>query len=516
MSTESLLTGSVSQGKPGFAAIAPEWTAALTGHIVASEALRYVGGAPPSHDEDSVLVLDLTAMRMQAHPVLPLPHCRVCGGAAEMSRGFPSAGHRLPDVTEDLLAALTERYVDPRTGIVRAINLRDDDGSQAVRCATAVPAPGGAATYPGRRLEVAGGKGVTVAQASVAAIAEAVERYSASIVDIRRLRRCSERDLDEPSISPRDLGLYAPHQYARKEFPFVEYDASSPVWWVRGTWLDDRSPVWVPAAASYYRMPDEVDDRLWQVTSSGLAAGTTLESAATRALLEVLERDAFALTWLAELPGHRLSPKHLREPATLAALASLHRAGATVEMVRLKAVSPVIVMAAIGFGDGQRWPGAHVGLGAHTDGEVAARRAVHELAYSGGHVRHALANGFLGTAPGLEQVRTFGDHAHYYVPVDRRNAFDFLFSDDSAPTDAAPSAPVPVERLGRERPLDEGLRCAIVDVTAPDVRLGGLHVVRALVPGLVPIHAGHGHERLASSRLAAVGGLRNRHPHPLC
>lgn len=49
------------------------------------------------------------------------------------------------------------------------------------------------------------------------------------------------------------------------------------------------------------------------------------------------------------------------------------------------------------------------------------------------------------------------------------------------------------------------------DLTTPDVRATGRHVIRAIVPGLVGIHADHRLPFLGSPRL---GGARNPLPHP--
>ena len=60
-----------------------------------------------------------------------------------------------------------------------------------------------------------------------------------------------------------------------------------------------------------------------------------------------------------------------------------------------------------------------------------------------------------------------------------------------------------------------GHEAVIADITTPDVRAAGMAVVRALVPGLLPISFGAGRERLGGARLAGLPLSRlNRIPHP--
>jgi hypothetical protein len=110
------------------------------------------------------------------------------------------------------------------------------------------------------------------------------------------------------------------------------------------------------------------------------------------------------------------------------------------------------------------------------------------------------------------------DHALYYVPVERLNAFDFLrvgetdsvaLSDLTEPDDVSLGALV-----GRLE--DARLRIAAVDVTSPDVARGPFRVARALGENVQPIDFGYRFRRLNNPRLRdlAISGI-NPFPHPL-
>lgn len=61
-----------------------------------------------------------------------------------------------------------------------------------------------------------------------------------------------------------------------------------------------------------------------------------------------------------------------------------------------------------------------------------------------------------------------------------------------------------------------GYQADVCDLTPPPLAQGGVHVVRILVPGLIPIHFGYNRLRLGCKRLWAQetpGRLRTMLPH---
>ena len=116
--------------------------------------------------------------------------------------------------------------------------------------------------------------------------------------------------------------------------------------------------------------------------------------------------------------------------------------------------------------------------------------------------------------------RTLLDHALFYAPAERAVAFDWLRSTPHAVDVTELAEPTDLSLAECARRVEAaGVRVAVVDVTSPDVALGPFRVVRALAPGLQPLHIGVGFEHLANPRLKALasgGGFLNSDPHPLC
>ncbi|MFN9805586.1 MAG: YcaO-like family protein [Betaproteobacteria bacterium] len=145
------------------------------------------------------------------------------------------------------------------------------------------------------------------------ATAEAIEREG-----FREPRSLVKGTLDSVrgALDPRLFIQYSKAQYRHLAFPYRPFDPSAEYYWVKGrNLLTDKSVRVVAdlvyARASLLSLGLEPGRPLTQVTSSGCAAGITDDEAVLRALLEIIERDAFMRHWLRQTPGHVLEARSL-------------------------------------------------------------------------------------------------------------------------------------------------------------------------------------------------------------
>lgn len=527
---ESLLAGHHRAGLHTY--LAP--MAPLVGHLIALEALKLVSRYTPSHLVGRILVQDLITMESTSHVVIRMPWCDVCGGSSAGGMlpggavlgggtvGMGQEGVRRLEKAKDPgeLRRSMAGWIDSRTGVIRDLIFPAPEAAAPelpVTCA-AVLSSYTEGAYVSRKLENTSGKGLNHVEAMIAAVGEAIERYSAARCRPADLRRATRDELREDVLDPRQLGLYEDAQYASPGFPFARFDSGRPMAWTRGCWLDTGLPVWVPALLAYRNLRVRREENFCQVTSNGLAAGADFDDAAMRALLELVERDAFMVTWLARRPGRRLLVDDTLDAGTREVLRQLRERGADAEVFLLDAGVRIPVVACVGLGDGRRWPGAHVGLGAHLDPHTAVRKAVFELAHTGPYISRLISDRTHRIPRTPEQVHTPVDHALYYAPAARARTIAFLSK--------APGHPVPLAELETpedvslaacvRRLTEVGARVAAVDVTSPDVAGSPFRVVRALGVNLQPIDFGFDRRRRACRRLESMSthGV-NPHPHPL-
>ncbi len=512
----------------------PSAMPALPGHVLALAAVDLLARRPrdPAHPLlGRILVQNLITLETELHAVLPMPWCAVCGGAflrgsaAPEGNGEDMADARDPGALRRMLAGV----VDRRTGIVRQLVVGGstlDPELPIAASALLSRDAGGAHRGCSCQPEVGSGKGTTPVRAMISAVGEAVERYSASRFRPRTLLRACVAEMPGMAgdfLAPADLCPYAEHQYAEPGFPFARLSARTPIEWARGFWLGTRAPVFVPALPTYLHYAAPPEAYFCEVTSNGLAAGPTLDAAARSAALELCERDAYMLAWLSRRPGRRVILDASVGAEARETARQLEERGVRIELYLLDAGVGIPAIACVGYGDGERWPGATVSLAAHLHPRTAIAKAVLEQGHLGPYLCRLVVEGRRAIPERPEDVRTLEDHALYYVPARRAPALAFL---GAAGEVAAADLPEPedasTDTLVR-RLAAAGLRVAIVDVTSPDLAGTPIRVARALGAGFQQIHFGHLRARLGNPRLLTtmatmgVSTLRgtNPDPHPM-
>jgi ribosomal protein S12 methylthiotransferase accessory factor len=317
-------------------------------------------------------------------------------------------------------------------------------------------------------------------------------------------------------LAPAELALYSEAQYRESEFPYAPLDPATPIAWARGFWLDTRAPVHVPALVTYMNWPAPREAYFCEVTSNGLAAGPTLEDAALGAALELVERDAFMISWLARRPGKRVLLDASIDAGAREASRQLEERGVRVELYLLDVGLGIPTVVCAGYGDGDRWPGATLSLAAHLSPRKAVEKALLEQGHIGPFLQRLVVDEKRAIPDRPEDVRTLEDHALYYVPKDRAGRLAFLGAGGTvSAADMKEPEEVSIATLVR-RTAAAGLRVAIVDVTSPDLANTPFRVARAVGAGFQQIHFGHRVARLGNPRLLAMApdGI-NPDPHPL-
>jgi ribosomal protein S12 methylthiotransferase accessory factor len=268
--------------------------------------------------------------------------------------------------------------------------------------------------------------------------------------------------------------------------------------WTHGNWLDTGEPVWLPASAVYLNATLEAEEALCQGTSNGLAAGTSVDEAASHAALELYERSKFIGAWLTHQAGWCYELADL--DTEYACIVQQARArGAEIE-VYLFSTDP-FVAACIARGDGRCWPGVTLGLGAGSSEREAVGKAILEHGQTGPYFARIWRNRERPIPASPESIKSFQDHALYYCDPSHAKEFDFLRSGQTSSLLAITD-----------------VRIAIADLTPPDLLDSPFRVVRALALGLQPIHYGHGLERVLVPQLQAAlaGRAPNCAPIPIC
>jgi len=396
----------------------------------------------------------------------------------------------------DPLASLVSPYVGVVRGVQEVLG-----GPQDVRLVTMWCETAHAATLVGSPVaHGGGGSGACTVDARAAAIGEAVERYSASFADPDGLVVATARELGPSAVDPGRFALFTAAQYATPGFPYVRFDRDTRLAWVAGRTLPEGEPAWLPAQIVHL-VSDRREPPICRSTSNGLACHVDAAEATRRALLEVVERDAFMITWNARLSWPRLIWKD-NDAIEAFMRERVAPTGLRVRAIDLSAFWDVPCVLGVARSDAPGAAPLGVGAAAAATVERAVEKAVDEAV----RVRTWAQALRLHGVPPPDEIRDFDDHVRFYAePV---NAVRASFLDASPCTrPAADVRPVPgktataqVEAIC-ERLARRSASAYAVDVTSPDVREAGLAVVRVVAPELCALDVEHDARMLGGRRL---------------
>ncbi|HEY9316186.1 YcaO-like family protein [Williamsia sp.] len=403
-----------------------------------------------------------------------------------------------------------EDLVDPYAGIIRALH--------PVQRLDAMPE-----RYVGLTAEIADTRahgnwpsdlvslGTTFADdagARIAAIGEAVERYCGNHVPGNLLRANSRelREADVRHFGPDDLRFFADWQLQMPQFPFQSFTDDTTIAWCEGLGADGR-PTLVPASYVYLNWRTggrRRDPWLHHLNYAGIATGAGLDDAATRGLLELVERDSLSLWW-----HLNLSARGIDLHSVPGLVDDLGDTRLQCHLLELPAYFGVPVVAAV-VHDPQLGIVAG-GFAAKLDPAQTARKAVLEAIHSwvftrglidpdgwvfgamqsgvlsqGLYLDHRADRGYLEVAGARsEHVRDLGAQAQVWLDPRTQQALLPRFTEPAA---VVGIDELPTGDLGdlKARLGAAGHEIVVCDITTPDVALTPLRVARVCASGLIP------------------------------
>ena len=314
------------------------------------------------------------------------------------------------------------------------------------------------------------GKGVTVEQAEASAVMEAIERYSAEQretddIVVGKYEEAREAmltvDPAELILPPNILDIYRDRDIA----------------WTRGFEMFRGEHILVPACAVYYPYTPDKDLQLFRWHTNGIASGNTMEEAILHALFEDIERDAWSI---AEYRDQSNADILIRDENSVPAQLIQKFADQGIE-IHLKDLTSDLGIPTIGAAaDDTRTKDPElltIGVGTHLNPEIAAIRAITEVAQSRTTHKHGMKiNAQLQKTSrelGYEKIKEIN---HMWFGQNPRKIY-LEEIDDCSTAYVLDDIEVVLGRL-----MNCGFDKVIaVDLTRPEI---GVPAVRMIVPGL--------------------------------
>lgn len=403
------------------------------------------------------------------------------------------------------LTSVVEQMVDAKTGLIKlCYELQPEPDSPQFFHYYAHTSD--TAAFSGQsNFRNTGGVATSRRVAMAKAIGEAIERYSSALYAIESFPLVSAQNAQFRCVAPAAFQYYNDAQFADPLFSYKPFNASTRVRWTPAVDLMDMSEVHVPACAvwmPYYFDLGSGETPIMQPISSGLAAHCSLEEATLGGLLEVIERDAFSLTWQGGLSHPKIRIETLSD-ANYDLVRRIEATGHEVHLLNATTDLGVPVVISVAYHPQQPAPPLVVAAAAELDPEEAVRKTLEELVHTSRYMREVqdwhepfdAGENWSGVNEQIQHLRLWGDrsmleHARFLTASPKRVDFGEL-------PNLANKSVKSVKSVGRAtRSLVEqidrhGFRCYAVDLTSPDVAQMGMRVVRALIPGLHPFFIGH-------------------------
>ena len=375
------------------------------------------------------------------------------------------------------------------------------------------------------------GYGLTLQEALLRAFGEFAERYASRYIDKNRIVWCSYSELRKRNLNPVDLTslhLFHDSQYHKQSFPFKKLDSEDKIGWVEGVDLRSGESKYLPAQLvyiGYSKIKPPNEPLIGYATSSGNAAGTSIEASLKRAIEEVIERDAFMITWYLKISPHTFDysrSKNVRQIYEMK-FKVLPNVQYHLKDITLDLRVPVFMCIAATQTD--KGLSCVIGLSANIDPEKAAVKALVEAAQVRMSLKQSLA--LSETVPtSTSEIYSLRENTFFYAKPCNFEHLRFLLSSSDV------SSIRNFDYFGKSDPMNESallkslikrlpsdLSLIAIDITPSDVGECGFHVCKVFIPQCVhfsnPRYPFLGSERLSMMATRMGTETFNMLPHPL-
>ncbi|MEH7237384.1 TOMM precursor leader peptide-binding protein [Bacillus sp. JJ1562] len=506
-------------------------------YFIVEEVKSILGGRIP-HSEGKLLLINLQTLKSSWHSFLSNPLCSVCGGLPDDSASSakislqPSPKSSLDSYRcrslDDLEKFLVNDYLDPKTGFLngKMYDLVPPFADVGVNLPLLIGDEGVA------------GRTHSYKVSELTAILEGLERYCGLAPRGKRtVIHDSFRNLEGKALNPLTVGLHEAEKYSQPGFPFKPFDPDSPMNWVWGYSLLHDRPILVPELLAYYSLGD--GQGFVYETSNGCALGGSLEEAIFYGIMEVVERDSFLMTWYAQMSLPQLDP-YSSNDRELELMLDRIRAVAGYEIFLFNSTMENGIPSVWALAKNRKKDGLNIicAAGAHPDPIRAVKSAVHELAGMMLTLDEKFEENkgeYVQMLQDSSLVKKMDDHGMLYGLPQAEERLNFLLHENRPMRTFAEEFKLKEPHSDLTEDLKDILQefrrlkldVIVVDQTTAETLRNGLHCVKVLIPGMLPMTFGQHLTRITGLervlRVPMELGYENQplsleqlnpHPHP--
>lgn len=343
-------------------------------------------------------------------------------------------------------------------------------------------------------------------QALLTALAEALERQSSFEWESQKLIKGSYSSLSEKSLAVFPQ-YFSNKQIAESDGDNIGVNDNDLVGWIHSKGLLDDKDYLVPAQMSYVLYGNEypAEKIFMDSSTSGVAAGGSIEHATYRAICEAVERDALMGFWLNRLTPPRIDTSSIKVEPAQTIIKNLYRFGFEVEVLDITTDIGIPTYCAILIDPTNEVP---VSMSAVTD--LDSTQAIIKLMFELSKFAHYRKEehktmGHMTEDFDFTKVVTMEERRYVWSKSKMVKELDFFIKGEkqSFEPSLGEVGSNYADKLEITKKKISALKLStyVAELTSAEARYFGLKVVRVIMPDLIPIHFSEKRKHLGLDRL---------------
>jgi ribosomal protein S12 methylthiotransferase accessory factor len=373
------------------------------------------------------------------------------------------------------------------------------------------------------------GRAETAQKSEMVAILEGIERFAGyspkrAKTNVRGSYESISADYPGQCANPQDFIL---HDVELKgaNFALLNYHPTLEFNWCWGFSMKNRKPILIPEQVVYYRLdetPEQPVNRFIYDSSNGCAMGGCIEEAILCGLYEVLERDAYLTTWYSRAVPDRIDNKSINDERVNALITRAESEGFEIYLFNMVLDIDVPAVWAMIVDPANDAPvKSYCASAASGKWHEAIFAALVEVVTSMGVYRHSMPehrDRALAMMMDESLVADMEDHVLLYSAPETYARLDFLHHGKTITlAECEQKLPSIYQKdLNQElqtqisKTLDIANDVIVVKQSFEKMEDHGLHCVKVLAPGLMPVTFGHQHRRVSYPRLDSAAKAKGQ------
>lgn len=355
-------------------------------------------------------------------------------------------------------------------------------------------------------FDVASGVSFNQDLALIRVLGETIERYSINKYKPKTLARKTVSQIESLGdyLNPIDLSPFSQKQLRKRSFRQFKIESNSIFNWTKAFSISKKKKILIPcqiASFNYDRIKGEPS--ILPIISTGTAFGITFKDALYRALCEVIERDAFMISYLNKFPSPKINLKSLKDREINKILGILERYKLEIFVLDLTTDIQIPVFSAIIIDRTGLGPAISIGLKAGFEIKENIIGAIEEALMARSWIRDK----FVYLDPKYKKSKviiSLEQRAYLWFPIEMIRKLNFWL-------DKKESIKITLTRkkfnfLENALKILEknGMNVIYKDITPEKVKRSGFIVLRVIIPEMQVLYLDERFKFLGNKRLYEV------------